>query len=203
MHATRDSWLLLGCPQPLTVGFACRVMLCGLLQLQGSIGLMPHDLHAGYVPKALLMACRPHWTRSNREVAILISVSDIFHIPCHHKDTDHRSCPFQPLFMAYNPCGCWLLNLMAAFCEQQGSVGDPCTRGRYLAALSQVSIFGFSNSENKNINIYVEMQVFGQEPPDHQGQISAITGVIYLSQCKLLYPCRNWTTSLCLSIPTS
>lgn len=141
---TPDGWFLLGSPGPVTAGFACGVMLCGLLRLRGSTDLIPRALHVGHLWKVLLAVFRPHWTRSNRLVAVFISVSAILYVACHHKDLDHQSCPFQLLYTDYNIYGC---RSFTTLCEGlQGSVGDPCVRARCFADPSYVSIPVFSNT---------------------------------------------------------
>lgn len=66
-----------GSSGPVAAGFACGVMLCGLLWLQGSMGLIPHAFHAWHLWQDLLAAFKPHRTRSNRLVLVFISISAI------------------------------------------------------------------------------------------------------------------------------
>lgn len=137
---TLDSWFLLGSTESVTAGFAFSMMLCGLLQLQGSTDLI---LRSGHLRKALLVAFRPCWTRTNSKVSVFISVSAIWYIPWHHKDLDHLSSSFL-----------WNITLVAAGDLLQFANGCrealvALVRGvDVLQILCMSLILGFSNTAN-------------------------------------------------------
>jgi len=91
---TPDNWFILGSAGSVTADFAFSVMLCGLLWLQGSTDLIPHALACSVPLESIqcgIVAFRGCWTRTNRVVAVFVSVSAILYTPCHHKDPDHQS----------------------------------------------------------------------------------------------------------------